>query len=54
MARLLKRLDNPFLLTAQGFVLGAILFWATLPSHVEAKPNHAAASAQAPAAPARL
>ena len=31
----LKKLDNPFLLTAQGFLAGAMLFAATHPEFIE-------------------
>lgn len=27
MMKLVKKLDNPFFLGAQGFLLGAVLFW---------------------------
>ena len=52
MAQLLKRLDNPFLLTMQGFVVGAFIFWMTAPTDVQARPNQRAAQAEAPAVPA--
>ena len=51
MAQLLKRLDNPFLLAAQGFVAGAFLFWMTAPTDVQARPNRPAAQVESPAAP---
>lgn len=41
-----KKLLNPFFLGAQGFVLGAILFWSTHPS--EADLPQPAVSAQIP------
>ena len=31
MKTLRKKLENPFVLVAQGFVVGTILFWATAP-----------------------
>lgn len=31
-----KTLKNPFALVAQGFVVGAVLFWATMPHEQEA------------------
>ena len=46
-----KKLDNPFLLTAEGFLAGALLFWMTAPTDVQARPNRPAASVEAPAAP---
>jgi hypothetical protein len=49
MSRLLKRLDNPFLLAIQGFVIGAGIFWATAPTDVQARPTAPAATAEAPA-----
>ena len=51
MAQLLKRLDNPFLLAMQGFVVGAFIFWMTAPTDVQARPNQPAAQAEAPASP---
>jgi hypothetical protein len=42
-----RKLLNPFVLGAQGFVAGAILFWSTHPSESEAP--QPATSAQAPA-----
>jgi hypothetical protein len=42
-----RKLLNPFVLGAQGFVAGAILFWSTYPSESEAP--QPAASAHAPA-----
>lgn len=49
MARLLKRLDNPFLLAMQGFVIGAGIFWATAPTDVQARPNAPTATSEASA-----
>jgi hypothetical protein len=45
--KLWKKLDNPFLLAAEGFVAGAILFWAVAPNSdpnekAMAKPSAAA------------
>ena len=31
-----KKLQNPFALVAQGFVVGAILFWTTAPAEADA------------------
>ena len=31
-----KKLQNPFVLVAQGFIAGAILFWSTNPPEAEA------------------
>lgn len=46
-----QRLQNPFALVAQGFVAGAILFWATAPSDGDSPPPSAPAeSAAAPSA----
>ena len=41
-----KKLQNPYLLVGQGFVLGGILFFATHPESLLASPGaaHAAAS----------
>jgi hypothetical protein len=52
MAQLLKRLDNPFLLAMQGFVVGAFIFWMTAPTDVQARSSQPAAQAEAPVAPA--
>ena len=41
--KLLKTLTNPFLLGAQGFLAGAVIFFATHPGSV---PGHDAPSAQ--------
>lgn len=35
--KFLKKLNNPFLLAAEGFVAGAILFWATAPDATQAR-----------------
>jgi hypothetical protein len=48
MMKWLKKLDNPFLLAAEGFLAGAILFWATTPASVQAQPNHPTAQAESP------
>ena len=45
MMNLKKKLQNPFALVAQGFVAGAILFWSTAPSEVEANQPQAAQAA---------
>ena len=52
MRRFFKKLDNPFLLTAEGFLAGALIFWATAPASVQAEPNRPSAQLEAPAAPA--
>jgi|GEM_PF-2167071 len=39
MIRWFRKLDNPFVLIAEGFVAGAILFWSTSPGHAETSPN---------------
>ncbi|MGZ8997838.1 MAG: hypothetical protein ACXW2T_03175 [Allosphingosinicella sp.] len=52
MIKLFKKLDNPFLLIAQGFVVGAILFWSTSPGPSEASPNQPTARAESPLLPA--
>ena len=44
-----KTLKNPFALVAQGFVAGAVLFWATMPQEQDAPPPTQAQSAQASA-----
>ena len=46
--KLLKTLNNPFLLAAEGFVAGAILFWSTMPQSAAAAPD------SRPTAPAPL
>ena len=51
MIKLFRKLDNPFLLIAEGFVAGAILFWSTSPGSVEASPNQPTARAESPLAP---
>jgi hypothetical protein len=43
MRKLFKKLDNPFLLAAEGFIAGAILFWATDPESLQAQPDRPAA-----------
>jgi hypothetical protein len=53
MIKWFRKLDNPFLLIAEGFVVGAILFWSTSPGSAEAIPNQPTAhavSTQSPAA----
>jgi hypothetical protein len=55
MIKWLRKLDNPFLLIAEGFVAGAILFWSTSPGYAEASPNQPTARAESPLSPlARL
>ena len=39
MKKLFKRLDNPFLLAAEGFIAGAILFVAVNADSLEARIN---------------
>ena len=46
MKKLLKRLDNPFLLAAEGFIAGAILFVAVNADSLEARINKPAAPAE--------
>ncbi len=48
--KLWKSLQNPFLLVGQGFVVGAILFYATTPETSEARAAPAEARASATAA----
>jgi hypothetical protein len=43
-----KKLQNPFVLVAQGFIAGSIIFYATMPADVDARGS--APSASAPAA----
>jgi hypothetical protein len=42
-----KKLQNPFILTAQGFIAGAILFWSTSGPEAEASGTQAAQAAVA-------
>ena len=42
-----KKLQNPFVLIAQGFVAGAILFWSTAPQDADAPNQSQAVQAQA-------
>ena len=42
--RILKKLTNPFVLVAEGFVVGAILFASSTPSLIESRPPPAAAA----------
>ena len=51
MTRLLKTLSNPFVLAFEGFVAGAILFWAIAP---DTKPTEEAALAAKPVAAAEM
>ena len=46
-----KTLKNPFALVAQGFVAGAVLFWATMPQEQDTPQPRQAQSAQSPAHP---
>ena len=43
-----QKLQNPLALVAQGFVAGAILFWATVPSDSEARQDNPVESSAAP------
>jgi len=52
MMKWLKKLDNPFLLTAEGFVAGAILFWATTPASVQAQADRPSAQLESRVSPA--
>lgn len=55
MTNWFNKLDNPFLLIAEGFVAGAILFWSTSPGPAEASPNQPTARAESTLSPnARL
>ena len=49
--KLLKKLQHPFALVAQGFVLGGILFFAMHPESLDARARGAAAQASAMVAP---
>lgn len=40
-----KKLQNPFALVGQGFVVGVLLFWATAPRDAYAFPASSAAAA---------
>ncbi len=40
-----QKLQNPFVLAGQGFVVGMALFWATLPSESVAQDDQAVAAA---------
>lgn len=44
---LLRKLQNPFALVAQGFVLGGILFFATHPASLQARASDAASTSLA-------
>lgn len=46
MKKLFKRLDNPFLLAAEGFIAGAILFVAVNADTLEARINKPAPQAE--------
>jgi hypothetical protein len=46
MMKLFRKLDNPFLLAAEGFLAGAILLWATTPNSAEAQANRPSAQAE--------
>jgi hypothetical protein len=52
MMKWFKKLDNPFLLIAEGFVAGAILFWSTSPGSPNAGPNQPTAQAVSMPSPA--
>ncbi len=52
MMKWFKKLDNPFLLIAEGFVAGAILFWSTSPGAAQASANHPTAQAESSQVPA--
>ena len=52
MTKWFKKLDNPFLLIAEGFVAGAILFWSTSPGAAEASANRPTAHAESAASSA--
>jgi hypothetical protein len=47
-----KKLQNPFALVGQGFVVGVLLFWATAPHEAAASPASSAAVATGSIAPA--
>jgi len=47
MKKLFKKLDNPFLLAAEGFIAGAILFVAVNADSLEARISKPAAQAEA-------
>ena len=49
MKKLLKKLDNPFLLAAEGFVAGAILFVATNSESLQARAHPQPAQAESTA-----
>ena len=51
MMKWLKKLDNPFLLAAEGFIAGAILFWATNPGDAQAQANRPSAQLESPSQP---
>ncbi len=46
MKKLFKRLDNPFLLAAEGFIAGAILFVTVNADSLQARINPPAAQAE--------
>ncbi len=48
--KLLNKLTNPFLLGLQGFIAGALLFFATHPGSADAQANRAPAAVQQPEA----
>ena len=47
-----KKLQNPFALVGQGFVVGVLLFWATAPHDAYASPASSAAASTASTAAA--
>ncbi|HEY0044571.1 MAG TPA: hypothetical protein VGB62_08485 [Allosphingosinicella sp.] len=51
--KLLKTLTNPFLLGAQGFLAGAVIFFATHPDSVPGRDSPSAQQAKAETAPTR-
>jgi hypothetical protein len=51
MMKWLRKLDNPFLLAAEGFLAGALLFWATSPGDAPKPPSRSSAQLEAPALP---
>lgn len=46
LKRLKEKLDNPFTLVVQGFVVGLVFFWATLPHEARAEAPVAVAQTQ--------
>ena len=54
MMKWFKKLDNPFLLAAEGFIAGALLFWAANPDSLQAQAASPASQSEAPATPASI